>query len=134
MEFLNASDICLKKQTISDLTISILHTFYRMSGQRLTLLQQYYKEDPGDPFNIYALALEYLKYDTGKSAELFEILLTNHESYIPTYYHAGKLYEQQGDSNRAIRIYEKGMEQSKKVNDVKAFRELKAACDELMME
>jgi hypothetical protein len=44
------------------------------------------------------------------------------------------LYEQQGDSNRAIRIYEKGMEQSKKVNDVKAFRELKAACDELMME
>jgi tetratricopeptide (TPR) repeat protein len=105
-----------------------------MSSPRLTQLQEFYDEDPHDPFNIYALALEYLKSDTQKSKELFLILMNDHSSYIPVYYHAGKLWEQLGDVEGALRIYEKGMEWARKLNDQKALRELRSSYEELKWE
>jgi hypothetical protein len=105
-----------------------------MASERLEQLQKFYDDDPRDPFNIYALALEFLKHDPEKSQALFSILLLDHESYIPTYYHAAKLSEKLGDTDRARRIYEKGMEQCKKNNDTKTLRELRSAYEELMSE
>lgn len=102
-----------------------------MAADRLTQLQKYYDEDPGDPFNVYGLALEYLKYDPDKSKTLFELLLTHHPDYTPTYYHAAKLSEKTGDIQHAIRIYEKGIECCKKLGETKALRELRSAFEEL---
>jgi tetratricopeptide (TPR) repeat protein len=103
-------------------------------ASRLEVLEQYYKEDPNDPFNIYALALEVQKSDTQKTREYFDMLLTKHPAYIPVYYHAGKLYQELGEKNKAIEIFESGIRQAKIVGDMKALRELRSALDELMFE
>jgi tetratricopeptide (TPR) repeat protein len=103
-------------------------------SNRLNQLLEFYDQDPSDPFNIYGLALEYLKSDVLKSRELFDVLLDKHEDYIPTYYHAAKLLAELNEKEKAIQIYERGIEQAKKLNDLKAARELKSAYQELIFE
>jgi Tfp pilus assembly protein PilF len=103
-------------------------------SERLKQLESFYKEEPNDPFNIYALALEYQKHDQRKASEFFEKLLRDHPGYVPSYYHAAKLYEQLGERDRAIQTYEVGIEMARKVNDLKAARELKSAYDEMMFD
>lgn len=103
-----------------------------MTPSRLDILVQYYKDEPNDPFNAYALALEYQKSDPPKAKEYFDLLLAKHEEYIPVYYHAAGYYQQINDRQRATAIYEKGIRMARKANDNKALRELQAALDELM--
>jgi Tfp pilus assembly protein PilF len=105
-----------------------------MNTSRLDMLLQYYKEEPNDPFNIYALALEYLKSDLSKSQELFTILLSSHESYLPAYYHSAKLFHDLRKKEKAIEIYEKGMAIARKQQDQKTLRELQSAYQEMMFE
>jgi tetratricopeptide (TPR) repeat protein len=105
-----------------------------MSVNRLELLLRYYEDDPHDPFNIYALAIEYLKSDIEKSRELFDKVMLEHPDYVPTYYHAAKLYQDLGDKEKAISIYEKGIAVAFRNNDRKAHRELQSAYNELMFE
>lgn len=99
---------------------------------RLDILLKFYDDDPNDPFNIYALAIEYQKSDLVKARAYFEKLLSEHPHYVPTYYHAAKLFQDIGEVDRAISTYEKGIEVAKSQNDTKAARELKSAYDELM--
>ena len=75
----------------------------------------------------------YLKSDPAKTRELFDVLLARHPDYLPTYYHAGKLYEDLGETGTASEIFEKGIELATKKNDAKAQRELRSAYDEMMM-
>jgi hypothetical protein len=105
-----------------------------MENSRLTQLIQYYKEEPADPFNVYALAIEYLKTDLKLAKEYFEILLNEHADYLPTYYHAAKLYQDLSLKESAISVYEKGIELAKAKKEMKALRELQSAYDELMFE
>lgn len=105
-----------------------------MTTNRLDQLLAYYKEDPNDPFNIYALALEYLKHDVAKAKEYFELLLKEHEGYVATYYHAAKLYQDRNEKEKAAEVYEKGIAIAKRLNELKAARELQSAYDEMMFE
>lgn len=105
-----------------------------MSADRLEALIEFYNEDPHDPFNIYSLALEFLKYDIQESKRLFERLLKEHENYIPTYYQAGKVWMDCGDKDGAIRIYEKGIALCRSKGETKALRELQSAYDEMMFD
>lgn len=101
---------------------------------RLEQLRQFAEDDPKDPFNLYALALEYLKSDVNEAANLFKRLLQQHEGYLPTYYQAATLKEQQGDRNAALQILEKGISIAKQQNESKTQRELQAVYDELSWE
>jgi Tfp pilus assembly protein PilF len=101
---------------------------------RLDILIGYFEDDPNDPFNIYALAIEYLKTDKQKSRELFEKLLDEHPAYLPSYYHAAKLYQEINEREKAIAAYEKGIAIALQQNETKARQELKSAYDELMFE
>ncbi|MBL7856568.1 MAG: tetratricopeptide repeat protein [Cyclobacteriaceae bacterium] len=101
---------------------------------RIQHLQQFLAEDPNDPFNLYALALEYLKHDQKKASELFDQLLIEHPDYVPTYYHAGKLFQELRQTEKALLLYETGISKAKKVNDLKALRELQAAHTELLYD
>lgn len=101
---------------------------------RLEQLQQYYDEDPNDPFNIYGLALEVSKSDPLKAADLFERILAQHPTYVPAYYQAAKVYELLEKNDRAIQIYRQGIDHSKKQNEFKALRELQSALDGLIYE
>ena len=101
---------------------------------RLKVLEGFYQDDPSDPFNLYALAIEFLKTDIQKSLKLFEELLSSHPDYVPTQYHAAKLYQDLNERDKSITVYEKGLQVSLKNKDLKAHRELKAAYDEMMFE
>lgn len=105
-----------------------------MSNPRLEQLLAYYEEDPKDPFNIYGLALEYQKTDLQQAEKYFNLLLKDHEGYVPTYYHAAKLYQELGQRDKAIAVYEKGILVATHAQNFKAARELRSAYDELMFE
>jgi hypothetical protein len=105
-----------------------------MPSDRLLQLHKFYDEEPGDPFNLYALALEYLKHDTARSRQYFETLLTVHENYLPAYYHAAKLYLGLGEKEKAAMVFLNGMSLARKIKDPKTLRELQSAYDEMMFE
>ena len=69
-----------------------------------------------------------------ETKKLFDLLLDKHDQYIPVYYHAGKFYQESGEKERAMNLYEKGIVIAKKYNNSKAARELKSALDELAFE
>ncbi len=101
---------------------------------RLEQLRQFVEDDPSDPFNLYALALEYLKTDRAEAGRLFDQLLTVHELYLPTYYQAATLHEQNGDRALALQILEKGITVARQQNESKTQRELQGVYDELSWE
>ena len=101
---------------------------------RLQQLQQFLSDDPSDPFNVYALAIEYQKSDIQKSKELFLELLTEHPKYIPTYYHYGKLLQEMNALKEAQNVFENGIQYAQELNELKALRELRAALQELEEE
>ncbi|MEJ7645855.1 MAG: tetratricopeptide repeat protein [Chryseolinea sp.] len=98
---------------------------------RIEQLEQFVKDEPHDPFNIYALALEYQKFDIPKALVLFEQLVISHPIYVPTYYHLAKLQEFTGDIANALQTFKSGMMAAQTVGDHKAMRELKSALEEL---
>ncbi len=89
---------------------------------------------PGDNFLQHALALEQIKIGNEEEARvLFITILERDPSYIGSYYHLAKLLERIGDETGAIKIYEKGMAESKKAGDDHAFGELRGAYEELTL-
>lgn len=102
-----------------------------------TLLQNlliFYEEDPEDPFNIYALALEYVKSDHQQAGHYFDLLLNEHPGYLPTYYHAASFYILREEFGRAEAIYKKGMELAMEQGNAKAHQELMRAYRGLLDE
>lgn len=102
-----------------------------MNHSRIDLLEKFMLEDPSDPFNYYALALEYLQTNPAKATELFDVVLLNHAEYLPIYYTAGTFYADQGNGLKAHEILNKGIELAKRKSDFKALRELKSVIQNL---
>ena len=99
---------------------------------RITRLKEFLQATPGDNFLKHALALEYIKIgDDGAAQAIFEEILTQDPGYIGSYYHLAKLLERTGDTDAAIKWYEKGMELAKKAGDHHALGELRSAYEEL---
>ena len=101
---------------------------------RLQQLLEFLKEDPDDPFTLYAIATEYLQSDLEQARRYFEILLHDHPEYIPTYYHAAKLYESIDERDMAITTYEKGIKLAGEQKENLALRELQNAYQELLFD
>ena len=97
---------------------------------RLEQLRQFLADDPADPFNTYALALECLKTDVAEAEGLLLGLLKTHPDYLPTYYQAATLLSTMEKSQEALQIAEQGMKLAQMKNDLKARRELQALYDE----
>ena len=99
---------------------------------RIEKLLKFIEENDKDSFLQHALALEYIKIGKDQDARnLFNEILLREPSYIGSYYHLGKLLERQGETDRALRIYTRGMEESKKANDQHTYNELQAAYEDL---
>ena len=99
-----------------------------MTETRIQQLQSFIEEDPSDPFNIYVLALEYVKVGMGSEAQvLFEDLLTNHTNYLPLYYHFGQMLEVKNQKQQAIDIYLAGEKIAKEQCNIKTMNELRSA-------
>ncbi len=98
-----------------------------MNNDRLRQLLHFYAEDPADPFNSYALALEYKKTDPSQAAFFFGKLLADFPDYLPTYYHAAQFFAEQNESARAKAIFEKGIVLAQTTGQEKTLRELRGA-------
>lgn len=95
-------------------------------------MKEFLQTNPSDSFVQHALALEHIKLNDDVTArEIFEKILHREPSYIGSYYHLAKLLERTGQTEDAIKVYEKGMEQAKKAGDNHAYNELRSALEEL---
>ena len=103
-----------------------------MSQNRLEQLFRFLEEDPNDPFTLYAIATEYRNTDRQKALEYYEKLLSEHERYVGTYYHAASLYAELGQSEKAEQTYKRGMLISRQEGNLHAFSELQQAYNKLM--
>ena len=111
---------CLEKHII----------YFKMA--RIERIKEMLAANPHDSFLQHALALEYIKIEEDEQAKtLFENLLNEDENYIGSYYHLAKLLERIGETEAAIKVYEKGMEEAKKAGDNHSLSELRSAFEEL---
>lgn len=101
-------------------------------SDRIEKLKAFLQQSPDDCFLNHALALEYIKLgDDQSAADLFQKNMDYDPSYVGTYYHYAKLLEKLGDEQKAIAVYEQGMEQCKAANEMHALSELRSAYEEL---
>lgn len=99
---------------------------------RIEKLKEYLKTNHKDSFLQHALALEYIKVGNDAEAKnLFNEILRREPTYVGSYYHLAKLLERIGDEEKAIKIYERGMEEAKKAGDDHSYNELRAAYEEI---
>lgn len=103
-------------------------------SSRIDQLIQFIKDDPQDPFNHYALALEYCKTDETRALEIFEDLLIHHPQYVPVYYQLALLYIRDGQNGKAIETLKHGIGIARQQGDNKTLRELNAVLQELLEE
>ena len=99
---------------------------------RIEKLLVYMETSGKDSFLQHALALEYIKIGQDNQARnLFNEILLREPTYVGSYYHLGKLLERVGDKERAVRIYQRGMEEAKRAGDNHSYNELNGAMEDL---
>lgn len=99
-----------------------------MSNKRVDDLRRFLTQSPNDPFINYALGIE-LKNDGNdlESLQFFEFLLREHPGYVPTYFHAGQLFEKVDNPTRAKEVYKKGIEMATAAGNSHAASEIRGA-------
>jgi Tfp pilus assembly protein PilF len=99
---------------------------------RVEKIREMLTDSPDDSFLQHALALECIKLGNDEEARtIFENLLNREPGYIGSYYHLARLLEKLGDTQEAVKWYEKGMEEAKKAGDNHTLSELRSAFEEL---
>ncbi|OQA06833.1 MAG: hypothetical protein BWY67_01865 [Bacteroidetes bacterium ADurb.Bin397] len=99
---------------------------------RIEMLQSYLAEDPSDSFSRYALALELIKLSNLEGAlDHMAFINQNDPSYLPNYYHYGKLLEELGRKSDALAIYQNGETLAKIQKNAHTLNELRGAREAL---
>lgn len=106
----------------------------KVNNSRIEILKKYHADEPDDPFNLYALATEYLQEEPLVALGYFEELLTRFPDYLGTYYHAGKLYYALGQSEKSKEVLQKGITLGLQQTKAKAVNELRNALNEILDE
>lgn len=105
-----------------------------MNRDRIKLLEKYIQEEPNNPFNSYALAMEYYESDPEKSAELLLELTMIHPEYLPTYFKAAHLLWEMENQQKTEELFKQGIQLAKQQNDSKALHELSSAYQNFQFE
>jgi hypothetical protein len=101
---------------------------------RIEMLRSFVVEEPENPFNLYALALEFIEFDQDSAAFHFKILLEEFPDYLPTYFHAAAFFADLGDTHFSKAVYEKGILLAESQKDEKATKELKNSFQNFLFE
>lgn len=101
---------------------------------RIQLLRQFTEEEPENPFNWYALAIEFRETDPEEAYSLFSKLLSDHPFYLATYFPAAHLYAEIGDLEQSKLIFEKGIVLAREQKNLKAQQELQNAYQNFLFE
>jgi len=97
---------------------------------RLEILQSMVAQNPKDSFSRYGLAMEYA--NTGsldKAVEEYDSLLAFNPDYAAAYYHGGQALEKLGRLDDARRMYQRGLEATRRIGDGHTHSEIQAALD-----
>jgi len=97
---------------------------------RLEILQSMVAQNPKDSFSRYGLAMEYA--NTGsldKAVEEYDSLLEFNPDYAAAYYHGGQALEKLGRLDDARRMYQRGLEATRRIGDGHTHSEIQAAVD-----
>jgi len=87
-------------------------------------------QNPKDSFSRYGLAMEYA--NTGsldKAVEEYDSLLEFNPDYAAAYYHGGQALEKLGRLDDARRMYQRGIEATRRIGDGHTHSEIQAALD-----
>jgi len=98
-----------------------------MNNDRIQQLIRFVQEEPDEPFNVYALAMEFLNGQPQEAKAYFDQLLAKFPDYLPTYYHAAALYADLDERDKAAELYEKGIELAQAQKNQKTLQELQRA-------
>ncbi len=105
-----------------------------MNSSRLEQLKDFLKNDPNDPFILYAIATEYRNEQPSKAREYYEALLKNHPDYLATYYHAALLFIEFNEPELAETTFKNGIALAQKQGNALSLRELQNAYNEFLFE
>ena len=95
---------------------------------RLKSLLNLLKDSPNDGFLLFAIAKEYEGQEDFENAlSYYEKLRSADPDYVGLYFHLGALYAELEEAEKAMDIYEKGIEVAIKINDHHALSELKGS-------
>lgn len=105
------------------------------SQSKIKQLARQIKDDPGDSFSKFALALEFRKQGKFKNARiLFEDILKRDPDYVGVYYHLGKLYEMHDRLREARKMYEDGIPKAEQQQKKRTKSELQEALQNVKIE
>ena len=106
-----------------------------MNVSKIKQLARQIRENPGDSFSKFALALEFRKQQDFKKARiLFEDILSNDPEYVGVYYHLGKLYELLERPADATQLYREGIEVADRQKEQRTKKELQEALHQLEIQ
>lgn len=106
--------------------------FLSIMNERIQKIKDFLNQNPNDLFLNHALALEFIKIGLENEAlKCFEKNLANDSDYVATYYHLGKLWERMAQPEKAIAVYEQGMNIAKAQKDQHSYNELQGAYEDL---
>ncbi|WP_111669582.1 tetratricopeptide repeat protein [Algoriphagus litoralis] len=104
------------------------------NSERVRLLRKFIQEEPENPFNRYALALEIKEINPNEAAELFAFLLLNYPTYLPVYFPSAHFFFELGQIEKAREIFERGIALAREKNEQKTLQELKNAYQNFLFE
>jgi tetratricopeptide (TPR) repeat protein len=101
-----------------------------MALNRLEVLKSMVAQNPNDNFSRYGLAMEYANTGNLEGAVVeYESLLSTNPDYAAAYYHGGQALEKLGRIDEARRMYQRGLEATRRTGDAHTNSELQAALD-----
>lgn len=98
---------------------------------RREFLEETLRQDSGNTFARYGLAMELASNEPSAAWTHFEHLLAHHPEYSATYYQAGIFLVKQGRLEEARKVLVKGVEVTGRQGQQHARSELQAALDDL---
>ena len=104
-------------------------------NNRLHQLKTMLEDDPKDSFLLFAVAKEYEKLgDLEHALDTFIKLKDLDAEYVGLYYHLGQLYQELDENDKAMEVYNEGIQIAKKQSDFHALSELNNVKTNLEME
>ncbi|WP_462250062.1 tetratricopeptide repeat protein [Ekhidna sp.] len=98
-----------------------------MNLERIQLLKTFIQDEPLNPFNKYALAMEYYEEAPDDALELLRDLRKAHPEYLPLYFKLAHLLWEEELWDEANDVFSEGIKLAEEQSDRKALSELKSA-------
>jgi tetratricopeptide (TPR) repeat protein len=98
-----------------------------INSYRVHQLLEWLESEPNEPFNLYALAMEYKESQPEKAIEYLEKIRQVQPSYTPVYYHLAELYLDLKYTEQAEEIYKIGIQICTEYRNQHALAELQNA-------